>query len=391
MTQLNIKNLGQIKSANINFGDLTLFVGPQATGKSILLQLIKLLFDGENIGETLMKYGYQWEEDLSNFNELYFGEGMRNLWNDSTRVFWGDNEIYLDTLLPYEPSDDYEYMNDPELIFFIPAQRVLTLENGWPRSFTSFEIGDPYVVCKFSEHLRLLMQQGFMNKDKDNGIFPQKGRLKQEISDALDASIFHGARVELNTVEMRKRIQINVNGNLLPFMAWSAGQREFMPLLLGLYWLMPISEDSKKPDIDWVVIEEPEMGLHPRAILSVILMCLELLHRGYHLLISTHSPVLLEAVWAIRNLQNNNSDVKYLYQLFDLNPSPPITELFENILKNKKFSTYYFDQKEDGVEVRDISSLDPFDEDLSTADWGGLTSFSSKASEVVSQAIQDKS
>jgi hypothetical protein len=113
------------------------------------------------------------------------------------------------------------------------------------------------------------------------------------------------------------------------------------------------------------------------------------LHRGYRLLISTHSPVLLEAVWAIRNLQNNNSDVKYLYQLFDLKPSPPITELFENILKNKKFSTYYFDQKEDGVEVRDISSLDPFDEDLSTADWGGLTSFSSKASEVVSHAVQD--
>jgi hypothetical protein len=390
MTDLSIKNLGQIKSANIDFGDLTLFVGPQATGKSILLQLIKFVFDGDNIGETLMKYGYRWKIDLSNFNEIYFGEGMRNLLSNNTKVFWEDNEIYVDALLPSETFDDYEYMNEPERLFFIPAQRVLTLENGWPRSFTSFEIGDPYVVCKFSENLRLLMQQGFMNEDKDNGVFPQTGRLRQEISDALDTSIFHGAKVELNTVKMRKRIQINVNGNLLPFMAWSAGQREFMPLMLGLYWLMPISEDSKKPDIDFVVIEEPEMGLHPRAILSVILMCLELLHRGYRLLISTHSPVLLEAVWAIRNLQNNNSDFKYLYQIFDLKPSPSITELFENILKNKKFSTYYFDQKEDGVEVRDISSLDPFDEDLSTADWGGLTSFSSKASEVVSQAIQDK-
>ncbi|MEA5485990.1 MULTISPECIES: AAA family ATPase [Pseudanabaena] len=393
MTQLNIKNLGQIKSANIDFGDLTLFVGSQATGKSILLQLIKLLVDGENIGETLMKHGYHWEEDVSNFNELYFGQGMRNLWSANTEVIIDDEEIYLDTILPYvELSDElaeHEYLGDPEKIFFIPAQRVLTIEKGWPRAFTSFEIGDPYVVCKFSEHLRLLMQQGFMNKDKDNAIFPQIGRLRKEISDALDASIFHGAKVELNTVEMRKRIQINVNGNLLPFMAWSAGQREFMPLLLGLYWLMPVAEDSKKSDIDWVVIEEPEMGLHPRAILSVILVCLELLHRGYRLLISTHSPVLLEAVWAIRNLQNNNSDVKYLYQLFDLKPSPSITELFENILKNKKFSTYYFDQKEDGVEVRDISSLDPFDEDLSTADWGGLTGFSSRASEVVSQAIQD--
>jgi hypothetical protein len=339
-----------------------------------------------------MKYGYHWEEDVSSFNELYFGEGMRNLWSDRTAVIFDGAEINLDDLLPYEEIlEEGDYFGYPERIFFVPAQRVLTLENGWPRSFTNFAIGDPYVVCKFSEHLRLLMQQGFMNKDKDNGIFPQTGRIRQEISDALDASIFHGAKVELNTVEMRKRIQINANGNLLPFMAWSAGQREFMPLLLGLYWLMPVSEDSKKADIDVVVIEEPEMGLHPRAILSFILVCLELLHRGYRLIISTHSPVLLEAVWAIRNLQNNNSDVKYLYQLFDLKPSPPITELFENILKNKKFSTYYFDQKEDGVEVRDISSLDPFDEDLSTADWGGLTSFSSKASEVVSQAIQDKS
>jgi predicted ATPase len=339
MTQLNIKNLGQIKSANIDFGDLTLFVGSQATGKSILLQLIKLLVDGENIGETLMKYGYHWEEDMSSFSELYFGEGMRNLWSDRTTVFFNGEEINLDELLPYEEIlEEGESFGYSEQIFFVPAQRVLTLENGWPRSFTNFEIGDPYVVCRFSEHLRLQMQQGFMNKDKDNAIFPQTGRIRQEISDALDASIFHGARVELNTVEMRKRIQININGNLLPFMAWSAGQREFMPLLLGLYWLMPISEDSKKPDIDFVVIEEPEMGLHPRAILSVILMCLDLLHRGYRLLISTHSPVLLEAVWAIRNLQNNNSDVKYLYQLFDIKPSPPITEIFENILKNKEFS-----------------------------------------------------
>jgi predicted ATP-binding protein involved in virulence len=382
MTQLSIKNLGQIKSANIDFGDLTLFVGSQATGKSILLQLIKLLFDISNIKDTLLKYGYDWEMNVSNFSELYFGEGMRNLLSDSTEIICDNIRNPLDELLK-----NRYLSSDPEHIFFVPAQRVLTLENGWSRSFTSFAIDYPYVVRQFSEHLRLLMQQGFINKD--NAVFPQTGRLQQDISDAINASIFHGAKVELNTVEMRKRIQINVNGNLLPFMAWSAGQREFMPLLLGLYWLMPVSEDSKKSDIDWVVIEEPEMGLHPRAILSVILMFLELIHRGYRLLVSTHSPVLLEAVWAIRNLQNNNSDVKYLYQLFDLKPSPPITKLFENILKSKKFSTYYFDQKEDGVEVRDISSLDPFDEDLSTADWGGLTSFSSRASEVVSQAIQD--
>ncbi|MDX2257095.1 MAG: AAA family ATPase [Pseudanabaenaceae cyanobacterium bins.39] len=386
MTDLSIKNLGQIKSANIDFGDLTLFVGPQATGKSILLQMIKLLLDSDDILNTLNKNGYYWKgdkeekEDVTNFIELYFGEGMRNLWSDNTQICFDKAFVNLEDLLRKDS-------RKKEQLFFVPAQRVLTLESGWPRRFTSFDSLDPYVVRNFSEHLLLLMQQGLGSKG--SAIFPQKGRLKQELRDALDDSIFHGAKVELNTTAMRKRIQINMEGNLLPFMSWSAGQREFMPLLLGIYWLMPASKASKKSDINWVVIEEPEMGLHPCAILSVILIFLELLHRGYRLLISTHSPVMLEATWAIRNLQKNGSDTKYLYQLFDLKPSLPITELFENILKNKKFSTYYFDQKEDGVEVRDISSLDAFDEDLAIADWGGLTSFSSKASEVVSHAVQD--
>jgi predicted ATPase len=147
---------------------------------------------------------------------------------------------------------------------------------------------------------------------------------------------------------------------------------------------------TKYNSLKWVVIEEPEMGLHPQAILSVILMCLELINQGYKLIISTHSPVLLEAVWVIRFLQTENPNIKYLYQLFNVEPSPSMTVLFKNILKNKTFSTYYFDQQKDGVYVKDISSLDPGDLDSAIADWGGLTSFSSRASQVVSQAVQEK-
>jgi ABC-type uncharacterized transport system ATPase subunit len=40
--RLQVKQLGPIREADITFGDLTVIVGPQATGKSILLQTIKL-------------------------------------------------------------------------------------------------------------------------------------------------------------------------------------------------------------------------------------------------------------------------------------------------------------------------------------------------------------
>ena len=348
MKNIRVTNFCQIKEADINFGDLTLFVGPQATGKSILLQLIKLLLDSQDIVTNLKDNGYDWEENTDEFCELYFGEGMNNIWNNKT-------EIYLDET-KFDSGDlasDSEFCYGEQL-FLVPAQRVIALENGWPRPFTSFEIGDPYVVRDFSESLRLTIQKSYIDYDTH-----------EEIKRAIENSIFHGALIEVIATGMRKRIHLNIDGNSFPFMTWSAGQREFMPLLLSFYWLKSTLND----DLEWVVIEEPEMGLHPQAILCVILMCLELLNQGYKLIISTHSPVLLEAVWVIRFLKTENPDIKYLYQLFNLEPSPAMTDLFENILKNKTFSTYYFDQQKDGVYVKDISSLDPGDLDSAIADW----------------------
>lgn len=40
--RLRLTNVGPIQEANIEFGDLTILVGPQATGKSIFLQFLKL-------------------------------------------------------------------------------------------------------------------------------------------------------------------------------------------------------------------------------------------------------------------------------------------------------------------------------------------------------------
>lgn len=91
----------------------------------------------------------------------------------------------------------------------------------------------------------------------------------------------------------------------LPYTAWSAGQREFTPLLLGLYWLCPAGKISKRPFIDWVVIEEPEMGLHPQGIEAVLLLLLCSTQRGYRVITFTHSPTILElASWALQEFKN---------------------------------------------------------------------------------------
>jgi len=59
-------------------------------------------------------------------------------------------------------------------------------------------------------------------------------------------------------------------------------------------------------NIEYVIIEEPEMGLHPYAICTVMYIIMELIRRGYKVIISTHSPATLDIAWAIGRIKELN-------------------------------------------------------------------------------------
>ncbi len=378
MERIELTSLGQIREANISFGDLTVFVGEQASGKSILLQLVKLISDAGNITQTLKKHGFDWQKKSENFLSLYFGEGMEQIWqNDITKVT-------VDKV-DFTPRKALSRKKKDKTFFLIPAHRVVTLKDGWPRAFTDYATSDPYVVKEFSEELRLLMEKGLGSGE--GAIFPQVGRMNKTLRDAIGKSIFGEAEVKLDRSGLRKRIVLDVAGSQLPFMTWSTGQREFTPLLLGLYWLMPSGKAEKKDNINWVVIEEPEMGLHPKAISAVLLIFLELLRRGYKVIVSTHSAQILELIWAIRFIAKSKTAPARLRQLLDLKVSAYSKDLTETILDEKTFKTYYFSRQESVVNVKDISTLDAEHPDEAVSDWGGLTLFSTKSADVVTRAV----
>src|SRR5438552_3917286 len=107
---------------------------------------------------------------------------------------------------------------------------------------------------------------------------------------------------------MQRQLKLSYgNATHLSYMTWTAGQREFVPMLLGLYYLLPAGGSPKRPATRWVVIEEPEMGLHPKAIMSVMLLVLDLLDRGYRVVLSTHSPLVVDVVWALRVFQEHRA------------------------------------------------------------------------------------
>jgi len=381
LRSVHVNNLGPISHAHIEFGDLTLFVGPQGSGKSILLQLVKLLADKGHIRRTLENYGFVWGPDLKGILETYFGEGMSGIWSSKTSITFNGSSISSSDIIPSKGRKG-STMGAVESLFYVPAQRVVCLENGWPRFFTSYDYSVPFVLRDFSESIRQLLEGGLAKK-KD-AIFPASQRLKDPLRKAFAQHIFHNGNIEVDRSTSRKQFKMKVEGNSIPFMAWSAGQKEFMPLLLSFYYLCPPSATSMKDSVKTVILEEPEMGLHPSAIESVILQVIELLARGYQVIVSTHSPVFLEYAWAFQLLKNWKQPDKKLLELFNLGVNAATQQLVKGSM-DKSVKTYYFDLDKGQSVVRDISELDPGDAETAISEWGGLSSFASRVAEIVAK------
>ena len=378
MTTLKIQNLGQIKNADLTFGDLTVLVGPQATGKSIALQLLKLMVDTGQVQEEMRDYGLDWSRELPNFLDIYFGEGMRAIWREGqTEIEWDGKPINLNQIVARKRK------GKEETLFFIPAQRVLALRDGWPRRFTDYTPGDPFAVREFSERLRVLVEQEF---GATGDLFPQERRLKREFRELLERHVFSNFHLKVDKSRSQKRLILGTGpeAEALPYMVWSAGQREFVPLLLGFYWLMPPTKVSTRGDIKWVVLEELEMGLHPRAIAVVLLLVFELVARGYRVCLSTHSPQVLDAIWALKHLRQTKAGAEAFLNIFEASNSPPMQKLADTVME-KTVKVFYFN-RETG-ETSDISELDPSAEGEGQGGWGGLSEFSGRANEAVARAV----
>lgn len=377
MKSLKIKNFGPIGSVDVAFGDLTFLVGPQASGKSLFLELLKYIVDKDYILSNLLKYNYIIDNNNpQKIIDTFFGDGMGKILRTDTNVAYNGKPISIDSIINKDVTGN-------ETMFYIPAQRLLSIADGRPKNFMEFDMATPYVLKSFSETLRIFMQGGM---GEPNTLFPANDRLKSALNQTFDENIFHGGKIVMEEISGQKKMKMKVGDMSIPFMTWSAGQKEFMPLLIAFYCLLgPASQVFKKNNYKYVVIEEPEMGLHPQAIKAVLMEIIELINSGLKVIVSTHSTTLLDFAWAFNIVKNSSVANKEdaLYEIFDLDRNDATSPIFEGLL-GKKLSTYYFSRTTDGKVVSaDISTLDAGSEDSAVAEWGGLSQFSAKVADIV--------
>lgn len=376
--KLSIENFGQIDKVDIAFGDLTVLVGAQGSGKSLALQWLKLAVDGAEVSLALRESGFDLRT-AANVLDAYFGEGMSGALKPSTKVVFDGSVVRPESLLKKGTGG-----RGQAKMFYVPAHRALLLAEGWPAPFMKLSADTPVVARLFSQ---ALYEQ--LSRPHAKTIFPQNRVLMKDIRDRIDSSIFHGGTVDLQHEGLRRRLELRYGKSGLPFMMWTAGQREFAPLLLGLYSVLPARKLKKVDGLDWVVIEEPEMGLHPRAIATVMILVIDLLWRGYRVVLSTHSPLVLDVVWAMREFKHPKAKIKDLANALELTSQGAIDKLRSAV--SGELRVYYLAHDErNRVASQDISALRPDAESEGESNWGGLTKFGTSLSDAVARIPEDE-
>lgn len=382
MNHLEIQNLGPLADVNVEFGDLTFFVGPQASGKSLALESLKLVRDRDSVIESLDKYNYIIGHNPKKILNVYYGEGMEGLWKEDTIIKLDDKTLTLENL-----SDDSKGL-EPS-VFYVPAQRIVCMGDGFPKFFSDFSFTTPYVLREFTETLRAFVQFGLGDRKR---IFPIEDEFEELQKKVFDTNIFNSGEVEMAEVSGQKKMLLSVGGIKIPFMAWSTGQKEFMPLLLAFYCLSGSPANIvRRGHYSTVIIEEPEMGLHPKAIVGVLLQIIGLMvELGYKIVVSTHSSVFLEFAWAFNVLKGHTSRFhEALCDMFEVSVDSAAGQMLKK-MSEKTIRTYYYSRMDGNgmVETKDISSLDVESEELSLSEWGGLAEFASRMNNVVSEYLE---
>lgn len=398
--KLTINDFAQIKSAEIDFGeagDLTILVGQQATGKSLVLQWLKLVTDPLTVRRDWERFTPNWKtSDEVRPLDLFFGEGLgQGYRSGQTSIKLDGAEVRLKTLFNRQSGRRAAAGDDPvESTYFIPAHRALLLMDGWPRYFQQHILGTPYVAKVQSERLTRWLS------DAGTSIFPIANRLPKELRELFDSSIFHSATLDVDRSSPQSRLILTVDGkNAIPYMAWTAGQREFVPLLIALYELLPFGGNTRlqkqgEANIETVILEEPELGLHPKALFAVGVAILHLMGRGYRVVVSSHSPLMVDFAWAINRLRvaknQGKASASDFLAAFDLKRSAP-NKAITGRLMNSKARTYYLAYGENKtshareVRAKDISALRTYTTESDKSLWGELLKYSSNLAEVIGQ------
>lgn len=330
MQKLRIHSFSCIDEAEFELGRLTILIGPQASGKSVISKLLyyfnSLLTDqfaSQEAGQNLKQFK---ETAKNKFKQLFpptaWGKKKFHLHFEA-----GDLQVHLtrhthqrslteNLRISFSPFFEQQYERTLASYSVIakrskPGDITAQVDAGLQiRRKAQLELrrklGESYVESQ----LFIPAGRSFFTNMGKAFILLEQGNLVDPIVSKF-GSFFSSLRERINffeetstqllggkvRIERDKEYIITDDGRKIPFSAMSSGQQELIPLLLALRYGGVLRKYPIERRL--VYIEEPEAHLFPSAQSSLVQLLARMLndsHGTLDLLLTTHSPYVLAKI-----------------------------------------------------------------------------------------------
>ncbi len=318
---LTIKKLGPIDELTIEPRPLTIIIGEQASGKSLVAQVLYFFrrlktFVADEYSPVLISED-KWQEkvirkildDLRGIPFGYFANGKASLRYKSGKIDWGIS-IYegnrsarptkalrdaMDGWISEWSEDKAELGKTKELNhLFIPTERSVFTRLWGQAQSTLFAEHQPQPLRHFGEVLGKafpIYQNLFYAKGKKLKALRGKEQEVDFIMNCQKRALEGEAYVPTQGPQLWKwKTDQGDKPKIIPIEAVASGQMEAWP-----FFVMASTYGIFKSN-SFFYFEEPETHLHPRAQVEIMRTIAYLVNRGQQFVITTHSPFLMYVV-----------------------------------------------------------------------------------------------
>lgn len=384
--RISIRKFGPIQEADIEVRDLTIFVGPQATGKSMAAQLLyfmrgiaEFLPLGTDAGRKSPSgdydpqfdtfatqqviYALQWW--LGNSSGVYAQPGTKLSWCPSIAqetitydIDWDQEKIrlnyFLETMLGEQAIPKVEKKATHQT--YIPAGRALYSYLSLALAFPLLTRNNnrpewPGYIFRFYQTLESTIKSLWEYQERPTTSF-WEGELSPFLQTRMEKVLKGKVRYGPNAILLK------TGGQTLRPDTIAAGQMEAWPFFAILEDAIHKGETEKLR----IYFDEPEAHLHPGAQRVMMEIIAALVRDGAQIVMTTHSPYILYA------LNNSLAAGEVLSKGRPLPPELPA----EIALFPQQVAAYCFPYKKSLEEIDEESLRDMDERLLSDIDGGSV-------------------
>jgi len=273
--QLKLQNIGIIQEAEVNFRELTVIAGENDSGKStvskVLYALIKTIRWSSNV------------KDSQNKEQVYihkFNSYIEKLFHKQISK---DGSIFF----RYKENDfKITIKNDRCISFIFPDN----YQNDEPKIATPLFIDSPY-IWNILPSLKTM-------QNLDDVDFEIMETLK-DLYSALNIKLSDDGKIKLTSISslIDGKFEEDKLGNFL--FKKDKQNIEIVNTAMGIKYFgifQVLSEKNHLYDGQILLLDEPEVHLHPKWQLELAKLIAHLVSKGVKILVNSHSPYMIEAL-----------------------------------------------------------------------------------------------